>query len=98
MFSSRIWPWTRRGEKTLNSRDGGSGPVERRHGAPASQPGGSHWEDVSQKDRCSEDGRASRRKKKNRRGKYSEESEKDPGNMSEEKNQRNGKKSTEGTR
>lgn len=45
----------------------------------------SHWEDVSQKDRCSEDGRASGRKKRNGRGKYSEESEKDPGNTSEEK-------------
>ena len=45
----------------------------------------SHWEDVRQKDRCSEDGRASGRKKRNGREKYSEESEKDPGNTSEEK-------------
>lgn len=88
MFSSKVWPWTRRAEKTLNSRDSGSGPVGWQHGAPASQPGGSHWEEVNQKDRGSEDGRASRRKKRNGREKYSEESEKDRGNMSEGKTEK----------
>lgn len=76
VFSSKVWPWTRRGEGFTFER-WWSGPAEQRHGAPASQPGGR----VSQKDGCSKDGRVSRRERTDRTEEYSEGSEKDPGNM-----------------